>query len=503
MSPRASADTTSPESSGQGTTGVKEIKEEDIGSKNEGNAFEVFWDDPPDQDPANPMNWSNARKWTIVAIVSFITFLTPLASSMFAPGVPQVMADFGVNSVLIATFIVSIYILGFAFGPLVVAPLSEHYGRAIVYNTCNVLFLIFNIASAVAPNLASLIVFRFLCGFAGVTPTTLGSGTIADLIPPQSRGKAMALWSLGPLFGPIIGPVAGGFLVEATSWRWVFWVLSIAGGASSIVFFFAVPETYVPILLERKAARLRKTTGNESYTSRLSSGASPKELFLRSLVRPTKMLLFSPIVASLSIYIAVLYGLLYILFTTFTEVFEGQYGFTAGTSGLSFLGSGVGMLAGLAYSAYFSDRGIRLKIQRQETLQPEDRLPSYMTIPGALSVPIGLFIYGWSTDKHVHWIVPEIGNAVTGYGMIIILMCVQTYLVDAFTAHAASAIAACTVLRSLMGGLLPLCGLKLYDAIGLGWGNSLLAFIALGIAPIPIMFQLFGEKLRNYSKISI
>lgn len=147
---------------------------------------------------------------------------------MFAPGVPQVMADFGINSVLLATFIVSIYILGFAFGPLVVAPLSEHYGRSIVYNTCNVLFLIFNIASAVAPNLASLIVFRFLCGFAGVTPTTLGSGTIADLIPPQSRGKAMALWSLGPLFGPIIGPVAGGFLVEATNWRWVFWVLSIA-----------------------------------------------------------------------------------------------------------------------------------------------------------------------------------------------------------------------------------------------------------------------------------
>lgn len=278
---------------------------------------------------------------------------------------------------------------------------------------------------------------------------------------------------------------------------------SSQGGVATIVFFFAVPETYVPILLERKAARLRKTTGNDSYRSRLSSGASPKELFLRSLVRPTKMLLLSPIVASLSIYIAVLYGLLYILFTTYTEVFEGQYGFSAGASGLSFLGSGVGMLLGLAYSAYLSDRRIKLKIQRQESLQPEDRLPFYMTIPGALSVPIGLFIYGWSADKHVHWIVPEIGNAVIGYGMIIILMCVQTYLVDAFTAHAASAVAACTVLRSLMGGLLPLCGLKLYDAIGLGWGNSLLAFIALGIAPIPIMFRLFGEKLRNRSKISI
>lgn len=153
--------------------------------------------------------------------------VSPLASSMFAPGVPDVMVDFDSSSKLLATFVISVYILGFAFGPLIVAPLSEYGGRVIVYNTCNVLFLIFNIASAVAPNISSLVVFRFLCGIAGVTPTIIGSGTIADIMPPENRGKAMALWSLGPLFGPIIGPVVGGYIVEATSWRWVFWVLAI------------------------------------------------------------------------------------------------------------------------------------------------------------------------------------------------------------------------------------------------------------------------------------
>lgn len=146
---------------------------------------------------------------------------------MFAPGVPQVMADFNTDSTILATFVVSVYILGFAFGPLIVAPLSEYSGRVIVYNACNVLFMIFNIASAVAPNIASLVIFRFLCGVAGVAPTTIGSGTIADLMPPQTRGRAMALWSLGPLFGPIVGPIAGGYLVEALGWRWVFWVLAI------------------------------------------------------------------------------------------------------------------------------------------------------------------------------------------------------------------------------------------------------------------------------------
>ncbi|KAJ5278651.1 hypothetical protein N7478_004023 [Penicillium angulare] len=463
-------------------------------------SFEVFWDEPIDQDSENPMNWSLARKWTIVAAVSFITFLTPLASSMFAPGVPQVMVDFESSSIILATFVVSVYILGFAFGPLIVAPLSEYSGRLVVYNTCNVLFLVFNIASALAPNMASLVIFRFLDGIVGVTPTTIGSGTIVDVFPTETRGRAMALWSLGPLFGPIIGPVVGGYLVEATSWRWVFWVLSIVGGVSSIAFYFIVPETHTPTILARKAARLSKETGNNAYKSRLDDGLPAKQRFLQSILRPSNMLCRSTIIASMCIYIAALYGILYILFTTFTEVFEGQYGFSSGASGLSFLGSGVGMLLGLVYSGSLSDRMIKLRLKRNEQPQPEDRLPWYIAIPGPLSIPIGLFIYGWGTDKQVHWIVPEIGNAVTGYGMIITLMGIQTYLVDAFTQHAASAIAACTVLRSLAGGLLPLCGLKLYDKLGLGWGNTLLAFIALAMAPIPILFQFFGAQLRARSQ---
>lgn len=235
------------------------------------------------------------------------------------------------------------------------------------------------------------------------------------------------------------------------------------------------------------------------YRSRLDSGASAQTLLLQSLIRPLKMLLGSPIIASMCIYIAILYGLLYILFTTFTEVFEGQYGFSSGANGLSFLGSGVGMLIGLFYAGVLGDRMVQLRIKRGEQPQPEDRLPWYIVLPGSLSIPAGLFIYGWGTDKHIHWIVPEIGNAVTGYGMIITLMGIQTYLVDAFTQHAASAIAACTILRSLAGGLLPLCGLKLYDKLGLGWGNTLLGFIALAIAPIPILFQLYGAQLRSRS----
>lgn len=145
---------------------------------------------------------------------------------MIAPAVPELMKDFNSTSTELAAFVVTVYVLGFATGPLILAPLSELYGRLIVYHITSFLFLVFSIACAVAPNLSSLIAFRYLAGCAGSAPLTLGGGTIADVIHPQSRGTAMAAFSAGPLLGPILGPIIGGYLSEAKGWRWIFWVLA-------------------------------------------------------------------------------------------------------------------------------------------------------------------------------------------------------------------------------------------------------------------------------------
>lgn len=160
----------------------------------------VFWDGADDL--ANPLNWSKGKKWGNIACLSALSFLTPLASSMFAPGVPQVLRDFNTESQTIATFVVSIYVLGFAFGPLVIAPMSELYGRLWVYHACNIGFIAFTVACAVAPNMGALVAFRFFQGVWGVAPITIGGGTIADLMAPEKRGGAMAIWALGPLLGP-------------------------------------------------------------------------------------------------------------------------------------------------------------------------------------------------------------------------------------------------------------------------------------------------------------
>lgn len=266
------------------------------------------------------------------------------------------------------------------------------------------------------------------------------------------------------------------------------------------VAFYVLRETYPIVLLERKAAKLRWETGNTAYRSKLASNLTPKQVVIQNIVRPTKMLFLSPIVSAMCIYVAVMYGLLYILFTTFTFVFEDQYHFSTSTAGLSFLGSGVGTLVGLGFAGSFADRTVKKKLAAGLTIKPEDRLPIIINLPACLCLPFGLFIYGWAVDKHVHWIVPEIGTATVGFGMISILICIQTYLVDSFTLYAASVIAASAVLRSLLGALLPLCGLQMYDVLGLGWGNSLLGFIALALAPIPWLFGMYGEMVRTNPK---
>lgn len=146
---------------------------------------------------------------------------------MFAPGVAEVMREFHITDNLLGSFVVSVYLLGYAFGPLILAPLSELYGRLVIYHTCNFFFVLMNVTCALSRNMNMLIAFRFLAGTFGSCPLTLGGGSIADMIIQEKRGGVMAIWALGPLLGPVIGPVAGGYVTQAIGWRWTFWIISI------------------------------------------------------------------------------------------------------------------------------------------------------------------------------------------------------------------------------------------------------------------------------------
>ncbi|KAL8646597.1 MAG: hypothetical protein Q9210_006048 [Variospora velana] len=475
----------------------------------------VDWDGP--DDPEKPTNWADSRKYSIIVLISTVTFLTyesqspfqaallltlasPLASSMFAPGIPEVMTEFGSDNVELASFVVSVYILGYAFGPMFVAPASERYGRLPTYHVCNTLFVVFTIACAVSSNLNMLVTWRFFAGLFGSCPLTIGGGTIADMIIQEKRGAMMSIFAMGPIMGPVIGPVAGGYLAQAKGWRWVFWLIAIVAGAITLFSFIFLRETYPPILLERKAKKLRSETNNNNLRGKYTSDLPPLALFKRAIFRPLKLLFLSPIVLALSTFMAVVYGYLYLLFTTLTVVFESTYGFSSGSVGLTFLGIGIGCLFGLFIFGGVSDRILKAKSKNGE-MKPEYRLPPM--IPGAFIIPIGLFLYGWTAEERVHWIVPIIGTGFVGLGLLATFLPVITYLVDAFPIYAASATAASTIFRSLLGALLPLAGRSMYNTLGLGWGNSLLAFISVALCPIPIVLYKYGERIRKHPRFQV
>lgn len=455
----------------------------------------VDWDGP--DDPENPMNWSDKKKWLNIATLSILTLVTPLGSSMFAPGVPAIMREFNETSATLATFLVSVYVLGFAFGPLVVAPLSEIYGRRPLYFYGNILFTVFTICTAVSNSIGMLLAFRLLMGLSGAVPITIGSGSIADMMPVEKRGRAMSAWSLGPLLGPCVGPLAGGYLIRAAGWRWVYWLIAIMGGVCIPVSFIWLRESFPPVLLEQKTHRLRKETGNPDLYSKLAGRATPKEQFKLAIVRPLKLLLMTPIVTLMSLYVAITYGILYLLITTFSFVYSGQYGFDEGASGLTFLPAGLGMLIGVIVFGILSDKTVKWNKAKGLPHKPEVRIAPFLTLPSGAALPVGLFIYGWTTQYSIHWIVPMIGVLIFSIGLMGVMFCIQNYLLDTYPRYAASVTAAMAVLRSLLGALLPLGGLEMYNALGLGWGNSLLAFISLGLIPIPLIFLAFGERMRN------
>ncbi|KAJ5287196.1 MFS multidrug transporter [Penicillium angulare] len=458
----------------------------------------VGWDGQ--DDPENPQNFSAAKKWGLLSLVSAITFVSPLASSMFSPAVSFVGEELDVTNETILSFSVSIYLLGYACGPLLLAPLSEIYGRRVVLSCANWFLVVWQIGCALAPNIQTLIICRLFAGIGGSGPLTLGAGAIADMFPIEQRGLATSIWSLGPLIGPCVGPLAGGFMGETIGWRWVFWVLLILGAVVSLGIEFLNQETYAIVLIRRKTERLSKELGRSdlrsAYTPNQEKNPSLGKMLKHGLRRPVILYFKSPIVALLSTYIAFVYGLLYLFFTTISNVFKTTYGWSTGISGLAYLGIGFGFLFGVTLNALTNDRILmKLTARNGGRHLPEMRLPTMIFY--ACFIPASFFWYGWSADKGVFWIVPIIGMAPFGFGLMGVYLPVQTYVIDCYPAYAASANATLTTVRSLVGALIPLAGPKLFDSLGLGWGNSLLGFIALAFVPVPILFTRYGQRIRE------
>ncbi|PWY66430.1 MFS general substrate transporter [Aspergillus heteromorphus CBS 117.55] len=466
------------------------------GSGTDEDPYAVTW---LPQDPRNPMQFSAKKKWTYTMVMAIATLAVALVSSAYTGGVAEIEEQFHISTE-VATLGVSLFVLGFAVGPLLWAPFSEMFGRQVIFCITYAALTAFTAGSAGSQNVWTLIILRFLAGSFGSSPMTNAGGVIADMFTAKDRGVATSLFAAAPFLGPVLGPIIGGFLGMNAGWRWVMGFLGAFSGVVWIIGSLVVPETYAPVLLRRRAEKLSQLTG-KIYRSKLDidqGKTTLKTAFKTALSRPWQLLFREPIVFLLSLYMAIVYGTLYMLFAAYPIVYEEYRGWNQGVGSLPFLGIMIGMLIAVTYNILDNKRYIRVQDAHGGFAPPEARLPPCMV--ASFSIPIGLFWFAWTNYPSIHWMASVAAGAPFGFGLVLVFLSNLTYLIDTYTIFAASVLAANSVMRSVFGAVFPLFTTYMYNNLGIHWATCIPAFLALACVPFPFLFYKYGSEIRKRCK---
>ncbi|KAF2223684.1 major facilitator superfamily domain-containing protein [Elsinoe ampelina] len=460
--------------------------------------YEVKFDGPTD--PMNPRSRRKAQKWLINLILSCGSLCTTCTAAVYTQSYPQLERELGVSRI-VATLGLSLYIMGLGIGPMFLGPLSEFYGRRPIYLASFSFFLIWLIPCAVAPNIQTLLVGRFLDGISGSAFLSVAGGTVGDLFDRDELSLPMMVYTASPFIGPEVGPVIGGFINQYTYWRWTFYVLLIWAGVELTLIFFFVPETYHPVVLKQKAKKLRKETGNDQWYAPMEVlNKSVTKTVLWSCIRPFQLLLLEPMCLALCLISSILLGILYLFFGAFQLIFGNNHGFSQSQIGMAFLGIFVGMIIGVCCDPLWRRNYQRLVRKNNGVSEPEFRLPP--TIVGAIVVPFSLIGFAFTTYRSVHCIVPIIFSGFFGLGNIFCYGGIFTNHVETYPLYAASALAANSFSRSSFAAAFPLFGVQMYNRLGYQWASFILAGMALVLMPFPYIFFKYGKRIRGTSRFA-
>ncbi|EHK41305.1 hypothetical protein TRIATDRAFT_84876 [Trichoderma atroviride IMI 206040] len=451
---------------------------------------------PDDQE--NPLNWSSKVKWGVTAAVSSTGFIRIMVSTMMAPAIETIAEELHMTPIE-STMALSVYVLATALGPMVIGPLSEVYGRKSIYHVTNIWFLVWNLICGFGHSKGLLIAARFLAGFGASAVFSLAYGVLGDVWPPEKRGRSLSLYLLIPLTGAAVGPIVGGFIVQYSTWRWMFWSTAIFQAVLEVSSLTVFHESYAPVLLRRRAEKRRQETGDSRYHSEIEkreSGRSTAWKIRRSLTRPVRLLMFHSIIQMDAILEGINYGLLYFTLSSFSTLYVNAYGESVAISGLHYIAICLGEILGSQICGPLMDYLFtRLKSRDGSTRVPELRIP--LMLPSALLTPIGFLLYGWAAKYHLFWLVLDIGALLLSLGMQVFGTTMRAYVMDAYDEHVSSASAATQLLKSLLAFAFPLFSDSMYRALGYGWGNSLLAFLSIGITiPSICILWYYGARLR-------
>lgn len=459
--------------------------------------FEVDWEV---DDPNNPQNWPTWYKGIVIGFVSWSTSVVVIYSTSYTTGFGPMMSEFSVTSEEVATLGVTTYLFGLALGSVILAPISETYGRKPAYAISMLVFVLLFLPCALATSMAEIIIVRFCSALCGSAMIANAPGTLGDIVSDDRRALVFSIWSMGPMNGPVLGPVLGGFITEYLGWRWTNWIIMMLAGVAWTMMCI-LRETYGPALLQAKAAKKRRETGDQRYWCRYDQRIPFLQLMKINLSRPFVMAVKEPICIFWNLYISIVYGILYLCFVAYPIVFTSIRQWSIGISGLAFAGIGIGSMITIVHEPL-----IRRLINSHPPDPETGKVPpeAAMTIVciAAVLIPVGELWFAWTcVPTSIFWAAPIAAGIPFGAGNTAVFIYASNYLVHSYGIYAASAMAGNAVIRSILGGTLPLAGPAMYKSLGANWAGTLLGGLEVLIIPIPFVFWRYGGAIRKKSAL--
>ncbi|KAF2258959.1 MFS general substrate transporter [Lojkania enalia] len=455
----------------------------------------------PNGDAKNPREWPLAYKYAVVLLLASMAFtvtFTCISVVPLAGGIVQDL-DNGSSNPQASALLVTIWELGEAAGPLLIAPLSEVLGRYPVMNGCNIMFILTTILASISQSTKALIAMRALTGLA-VASNVLNPAIIGDMFESDHRGSAMSLVMLAPLIGGAVGPAISGTISQTMGWRWVLYLAAGLATSCEILFLTCFHETYSISILRQRAQKLHLNSDEFPSAAKDEQGAhkNVKKLW-HSITRPLAVLFGSGVLLSLSFFGSINFSYFYVMSITLANILKDIYGFSPALTGSLFVFFSVGSFIGVLICNVFLDK-IYVKLRGDQKGKPEHRLP--LAVIGAFALPLSLMMYGWTA--HLHLPVPLLLASVSllGLTLLLIMIPLSAYVVDAFGLFSASAMTGVIVTRCLMGTFLPLAASPLAQRFGYGWGFTFLAMASLALAPIPVFILRYGYAWRQRGKFT-
>ena len=482
----------------------------------------------------SPFLWSPMRKTFILILSCATTILASYSAGAYTVASDQLRHKWNLSPVAFSTGITT-WAVGFASSPMFLAPLSEINGRRPVFIGSGLIFVVALLGCAVTDSFAGMLVARFFVGAGASTFATMVGGVVSDVYHAKERNTPMAIYSGSALFGTGLGPLCSGFVVEKTSWRWIFYAQVIVSGVfiAGVIAFFK--ETRGSVLLSRKAAALNKyfeqlegagyymaaedddPLGEKTLRSRILECSSPssaarlrynvasdearaslaKMLYL-SLTTPFLLLFTEPVVFFFSLWAAFAWGILYLCFNAIPLVFATNHDFSRSQIGAVFSVVSVGAILGTILSVY--QEKIAKQYWKRLTASPEGRL--YFACLESFLLPAGLFWFGWTSYRQIPWIAPVLGLGCAQVGIFSIYLAVFNYLADVYHRYASSALAAQSFCRNILAAVFPLFTEAMFLRLGFPGASSLLGGLSALLTLVPWVLVFYGPRIRARSRVA-